>query len=387
MQLILILYCVLMPVVALQLAGRFAWAKFLGPVLLSCTFGILIANQPFMTVTPELDGILSGTSKIISSAAIPLALPLLLFQSDLSKLRVYGKTALLSFVLAVVSVFVGVLLVMATMKGDLEAPGKVAGMVMSVYIGGTPNLVAVQSALEVNKETFGLVYASTTFVSTFYLVFLLTLAKPLLRRFFPAHPDPEPMTKLEDDVKDGVEQPKRPLATTLKYGALSVLASVLCVVTSAGLTYAVTGQTKGESFSLGVILTLTTLSIIGSFWKKLREVPTHEPVGMFLILVFCVSAGTMMDISKLVATGGAVLTLTTWSVVVFLLVHYVLHRLFKIDLDTTITMSVATMFGPPFIPAVVQAIDNRSVLLPCMTMGFLGYAVGTYLGIAVGYYL
>jgi uncharacterized membrane protein len=387
MQLVLILYCVLMPVVALQLAGRFAWAKFLGPVLLSCTFGILIANQPFMAVTPELDGILSGTSKIISSAAIPLALPLLLFQSDLSKLRVYGKTALLSFVLAVVSVFVGVLLVMATMKGDLEAPGKVAGMVMSVYIGGTPNLVAVQSALEVDKETFGLVYASTTFVSTFYLVFLLTLAKPLLRRFFPAHPDPEPMTKLEDDVKDGVVQPKRPLATTLKYGALSVLASVLCVVTSAGLTYAITGQTKGESFSLGVILTLTTLSIVGSFWKKLREIPTHEPVGMFLILVFCVSAGTMMDISKLVATGGAVLTLTTWSVVVFLLVHYVLHRLFKIDLDTTITMSVATMFGPPFIPAVVQAIDNRSVLLPCMTMGFLGYAVGTYLGIAVGYYL
>lgn len=387
MQLVLILYCVLMPVVALQLAGRFAWAKFLGPVLLSCTFGILIANQPFMTVTPELDGILSGTSKIISSAAIPLALPLLLFQSDLSKLRVYGKTALLSFVLAVVSVFVGVLLVMATMKGDLEAPGKVAGMVMSVYIGGTPNLVAVQSALEVDKETFGLVYASTTFVSTFYLVFLLTLAKPLLRRFFPAHPDPEPMTKLEDDVKDGVERPKRPLGTTLKYGALSVLASVLCVVTSAGLTYAITGQTKGESFSLGVILILTTLSIVGSFWKKLREIPTHEPVGMFLILVFCVSAGTMMDISKLVATGGAVLTLTTWSVVVFLLVHYVLHRLFKIDLDTTITMSVATMFGPPFIPAVVQAIDNRSVLLPCMTMGFLGYAVGTYLGIAVGYYL
>ena len=94
----------------------------------------------------------------------------------------------------------------------------------------------------------------------------------------------------------------------------------------------------------------------------------------------------MMDVSKLVATGGAVLQLTALSVVVFLLIHYVLHRLLRIDLDTTITMSVATMFGPPFIPAVVQAIDNRSVLLPCMTMGFLGYAVGTYLGIAVGLY-
>ena len=258
-------------------------------------------------------------------------------------------------------------------------------MVMSVYIGGTPNLVAVQSALEVDKETFGLVYASTTFVSTFYLLFMLTAAKPLLDRLFPRQPDPEPMSM--DAALDAEAGPKASWTSRARDVALSLLASLVCGGVSAGLTVAVTGQTKGEAFSLGIILSLTTLSVAGSFWGRLRRIPTHEPVGMLFILIFCVSAGMMMDVGRLVATGGSVLTLTAWSVGLLLPLHYLLHRLFGIDLDTTIAMSTATMFGPPFLPAVVQALDNRSVLLPCMTMGFLGYAVGTYLGIAVGYYL
>lgn len=386
MKIALIAFCLLMPFLALGLAKRFAWARVLGPVLLCCGFGILVANQPLVEMTIPRAAIVASVSKLLSSVAIVVAIPLLLFQSDLSKLREHGKTAILSFVLSVVSVFVGVLAVTLWMGPLLESPGIVSGMVMSVYIGGTPNLVAVQSALKVNKETFGLVYASTTFVSTFYLLFMLTVAKPLLQRFFPKHPSPEPMAMMGEEKQDD-DEPKVSWRVRAKHIALSLVASIACVALSAGLTFAVTGETKGEAFSLGIILSITTLSVVGSFWKRLRSIPTHESVGMLFILIFCVSAGMMMDVSKLMATGGSVLTLTAWSVALLLPLHFILHRLFRIDLDTTIAMSTATMFGPPFIPAVVQALDNRSVLLPCMTMGFLGYAVGTYLGIAVGYYL
>ncbi len=390
MRVFLMIYSLLVPVLALQLVKRFAWARFLGPVVICCALGILVANQPLFAVSAQSAEAMFKAAKLVSSASIPLAIPLLLFQADLTKLREHGRTTLLSFVIAVVSVFLGTLGVMLSMRGVLPMPGKVAGMVMSVYIGGTPNLVSVQRALEVNEETFGLVYAATTFVSTFYFVFLLTVAKPLLQRFFPKHPDPEPMKGLEeeDEVSEESESKRRFWSLQdVKHGVMSLGASIICVLMSVGITYLVIGELKGEAFSLGVILSLTTLAIIGSFIRKLREIPTHEPIGMFFILIFCVSAGTMMDVSRLVATGGTILQFTALAVLAFLPIHFVLHRLFKIDLDTTITMSVATMFGPPFIPAVVQAIDNRSVLLPCMTMGFLGYAVGTYLGIAVGLYV
>lgn len=378
-SIILIVYCLFMPGLSLWLSERFAWAKFLGPVLMSCAFGIAVANQPFVVFDEVTAKSLKDASGLLSKAAIPLAIPLLLFQSDLTSLRAQGKKTILSFVLAVISVFVGVLAMTLWFGDQLGEQGKVGGMLMSVYIGGTPNLVAVQRAVEADDKSFGLVYAAATFVSSFYLLFLLTVAKPLLGKIFPAHPAPEPLGGDLDEV-DG----KKPSwGQKFKWGGLSLLASALCVAISAGVTIALTGKPG----SLGVILGITTLSIAGSFWTKLRTIPTHESIGTYLILIFCVAAGTMMDVGKLLASGSVILSFTICSVVVFLLIHFILHRLCRIDIDTTLTMSVATMFGPPFIPPVVQALGNRAVLLPGMTMGFLGYAVGTYLGIAVGLWL
>lgn len=387
----LVLYFLLMPVVAIVLARRFTWAKFLGPVLISCGFGIIVANgpallnllfqQPVLVPSKEALAVMAKVAKLLTTITIPLAIPLLLFQSDMSDLRSQGRTALIAFTLAVVSVFLGTFLVFQYF-GPLmgKEAGKQAGMLMSVYVGGTPNLVAVQRAVNASEQSFAVVYAATTFVSSFYLFFLLTLAKPLLSRVFRSHPTEEPFASGEELLEGG-----KPLTflEKLMRGGVSLGAAALCVVVSAGVTYAVTGGVG----SLGVILCITTLAIAGSFWRALREIPTHEPIGTFLILIFCVSAGTQMDVAKLVAKGSLFLTFTIVSVLVFLTIHYILNRIANVDTDTAIIMSVATMFGPPFVPAVAQAMNNKSVMLPGMTLGFLGYAVGTYLGIAVGLWL
>lgn len=383
MNIALIVFSLIVPIVALLLVKYFAWARFFGPVVIACAFGIAFANQPFITFDESTQDTIRSTAKLISSAAIPLAIPLLLFQSELNKIKAHGKTILLSFVIAVLSVFLGVLMVATAMKDQLSEAGPVAGMIMSVYIGGLPNLVAVQQALQAND--FIAVQAATTAVSAVYFIFLLTVAKPLLRRFFPAHPSPEPMGHISEELEGNDPQPLWSKKHLIQ-GGLSILASIICVAISAGITFLIVGKDNPQAFSLGSVLGITTLALVASFIKPLRQIPTHEPIGMFLILIFCFSAGTMANISELVSTGGTILQLTALSVLAFLPIHYIGHRLFKIDIDTTMTMSVATMFGPPFIPAVVQAVDNRSVLVPCMVMGFLGYAVGTYLGIAVGLY-
>jgi uncharacterized membrane protein len=373
-----IAFCIFIPCLSIWLDKKFKWARILGPVLISCGCGIIIANAG---IGGSLAVMMTKTSKLISQITIPLAIPLLLFQSDMSDLKAQGKTAILSFFISVFSVFAGTLLVFQYLGPKLGSEaGKQAGMLMSVYIGGTPNLVAVQRAVQASEQAFGIVYASTTFISTFYLLFVLTAAKPLLSKLFPAHPIQEPFHAIGEELEEGK---KLTTGAFVQNIGLSLLASILCVAVSAGIVIGLTGKAG----SLGVILCITTLSIIGSFWVKLRNIPTHEATGTFLILIFCVAAGTQMNIQKLIAKGSIFLTFTIASVIAFLLIHYILNRLARIDIDTTITMSMATMFGPPFIPIVVKALNNRSVLLPGMTMGFLGYAVGTYLGIAVGLWL
>jgi uncharacterized membrane protein len=44
----------------------------------------------------------------------------------------------------------------------------------------------------------------------------------------------------------------------------------------------------------------------------------------------------------------------------------------------------ALTYSPPFVPTVAGALKNKDVIISGLTIGILGYAFGTYLGILVG---
>jgi uncharacterized membrane protein len=68
-----------------------------------------------------------------------------------------------------------------------------------------------------------------------------------------------------------------------------------------------------------------------------------------------------------------------------LLMHGLLSKIFKVDVDNFIIISVALSMSPPFVPAVAAALRNRDIILPGMIIGLLGYAIGNYLGVAIAY--
>ena len=59
-------------------------------------------------------------------------------------------------------------------------------------------------------------------------------------------------------------------------------------------------------------------------------------------------------------------------------------RIFKVDVDTAIITSTASIYGAPFIIPVADAIKNREVIVSGLTTSMVGYAVGNYLGIIMG---
>ena len=46
-----------------------------------------------------------------------------------------------------------------------------------------------------------------------------------------------------------------------------------------------------------------------------------------------------------------------------------------------IVTSVSLINSPPFVPMMTSAMNNRKVLVPGITVGIIGFAVGNYLGI------
>ena len=68
-----------------------------------------------------------------------------------------------------------------------------------------------------------------------------------------------------------------------------------------------------------------------------------------------------------------------------LLVHGILSRIFRVDVDNFLIISVALSMSPPFVPVVASSLRNREIILPGLIIGLIGYAVGNYIGVLMGY--
>jgi uncharacterized membrane protein len=65
-------------------------------------------------------------------------------------------------------------------------------------------------------------------------------------------------------------------------------------------------------------------------------------------------------------------------------VHHLLAGLARIDHDTFIVSSAANLLSPPFVGVACKAVDNKELIAPGVTAGLVGYAIGNFLGVAVG---
>jgi uncharacterized membrane protein len=133
-----------------------------------------------------------------------------------------------------------------------------------------------------------------------------------------------------------------------------------------------------------VILTITTLGLIASLFKPVKKLTSSFQLGMYLILVFSLSVSSMANLSEMFQIKFLQLFLYVFYVVFgSALIHVGLASLFKVDADTTIISITALTFSPPFVPAVAGALKNKDVIISGLTIGILGYAFGTYMGILI----
>mgnify|MGYP003288847453 FL=1 len=155
-----------------------------------------------------------------------------------------------------------------------------------------------------------------------------------------------------------------------------------------GITILIVGASAGVALALPdsifmtiFILMLTTLGIAASFSRKIKEMNYSYDIGMYFIYIFCIVVASMADLSKLDFVGGLGL-LGYLLVAVFgsLALQVIFAKIFRIDSDMMVIASVTFINSPPFVPMMAAAMKNKDVLIPGLTIGVIGYAVGNYLG-------
>ena len=367
-NILITMFFLLAPAGVLWLCRKVPALDRIGPVLVLYLLGILVGNlfhPPGMAQIQE----------ILSSAMVPLAIPLMLFSCTFRKSETRSQLlALLSGLLAVaVAVVAGYLL----FGRNLEDGAKVGGMLTGVYTGGTINLASLQVMLDVPGETFVLLNSFDMAVSFLYLTFLLSFGIRLFRRWLPW--EAETGTETAAEAAGAAGKPFEGLFTRLGLRDAGVLLAVdaLIIGISAGL-----GLLAGDgAFMTVLILSLTTLGIAASFWKPLKKRRHGYDIGMYCIYVFSVVVASMADLRNLSIEGSLnLLGYLTFVIFGSLILSVLLAKLLKIDADMMTVSSVAYICSPPFVPMISAAMKNRRVLAGGLAVGVVGYAAGNYLG-------
>ncbi len=311
----------------------------------------------------------------IMSICIPLGIPLLLYSSDFKKTLLLVRKTLFSLLAALISVVIVVSVGYVAFNDGDESFYKISALLCGVYTGGTPNLAALKMVLNVDPSSYITVHTYDMFFSTIHLFFLITFGKNVYELVLPPFKKSSnselPDQVIDNELFGGIlkKQNIRPLLMALGL-------TIIIVALGGGLMQLVVEKSKMAVF----ILSITTLAIIASFIKKVNAIPKTFNLGMYFILVFSVVVASKLNLSELTHINSSLFYYVGFAVFGSTILHIILSRIFRVDADTVMVTSVSLICSPPFVPVVAGAIKNKEVIIPGITVGIIGYAIGNYLG-------
>lgn len=384
--LILALY-VLIPIAIIECFKRSKWMRKIGTVVAAYAIGIIFALTGFVHFEAGTEAAVtfSKLQSTLMSVTVPLAIPLMLFNCDF---RLWTK-ALPKTIWSLVGGIAAVLIAVVSGYFIFRTPeisefNKVAAMMTGIYTGGTMNFNALGASLGVDKTLMAIVLAFEMVLTTPYIFFIIGGGYKVFRKILPYNDVTRRGRTDEEVASKDVENYGGMFAKENVGGMFAGLGlSVLFLAIGAGLALLITGTLN----ELVVILTITTLSIIASFFKKVRELPKTFELGMFFILIFSVIVASLFDIHSV--NGGSMIIgmFVAWVMVSTAVLHLLFCRIAHVSGDLFCVSQVALLCSPPFVPPVVGAMQNKKVLISGIVIGLVGYAIGTYLGVLIAFVL
>ena len=383
----IILACyVLFPLLIIEAFKRWTVVQKIGTVVLAYAVGIIASLcGVFHFADPAIGATFSKLQSTIMSVAVPLAIPLMLFNCDFKLwTKSLPKTAW-ALVTGIVAVIIASISGYFIFRNHVPEIAKVTGMMAGIYTGGTMNFNALGAALNVDRSVMAIVLAFQMVITTPYIFFLLGGGYKIFRKLLPYKDITHKGRMDEDQVETADVENYRGMFEKKNFiGMMKGLGlSVIFLAIGAGLALLITGTLN----ELVVILTITTLSIIASFFKPVRELPKTFELGMFFILIFSVIVASMFDINSV--NGGSLYIggFVFWIIGISVGLHLLLCRIAKVSGDLFCVCQVGLLCSPPFVPPIAGAMKNKKVLISGIVVGLVGYAVGTYLGALLAWVL
>ncbi len=337
--------------------------EYLPAVVMIYALSMLLAGVGVFAQNEEIQEIYSLTK----SNLLPAMLFLMLLQIDFSHFLKLGRSLLIAYVAAVLSIAFGFVVVMMLL--DFSKDGAAAfGALAGSWMGGTANMVAVGSALNVSQEAYGYALIVDSFNYTLWVMFLL-FTVPFAKYF-------NTFTKA-DMLHTNYSDIGCACTIGLKYYWLLLFFALLASLASQLLSEYITVLNTTTT----VVLTATLFGVLGSF-TKLKTLNGSSEIASTMLYILIALIGSRAVFESFSGVGLYVLAgFCILFVHAFIMV--VVAKIFKLDLFSIAVASLSNIGGVASAPILAAAYD-KSLVSVGVLMAIMGYLIGTFGGLAVG---
>jgi len=352
-------------------AEKTRWGSRLSAAIVTILATFLLSNLSIIpTEAPSYD--------IVWTYLVPIAIPLLLFKANLRRIIKEAGPTLIAFAFGAVGTVLGTIIAFKLVPLGVEG-WKLAGIFCSTYIGGSMNYVASAEALQLNSAdllTAGVAADNLMMTIYFIILFALPSIKYLIKIFPTYHEDSKDdisleVTEVNDNDNIEILDMAKALAISLAICAVGFAIADVISINGIGI----------------LIITALILIIATLFPKQISEINGADKIGILLMQVFFAAIGASANILVVLKFGPILFVFAALILFIHLTFLLAAGKLFKLDLAEIVIASNANMGGPTTAAAMAVARKWRALVIPAILCGTLGYAVATFIGVVIGYWL
>jgi len=344
---------------AIYLEQKYAWASKVTGCILATAFTLVLANLSIIpTDAPVYDA--------VWGYVVPLAVPLLLFNANIKKIWKESGKMFIIYLLSSVGTLVGGFVAYFALKGAIPALNDIVPMFVGTYTGGSVNFIAMSQQYAVPGKTVSAALVADNLLMVLYVFVLISLPSMAIIKKLYRQPYEDALKAQTDADKDNNK------TMAAKYwGAKEI-------------------SLKDIAFAVAIAFTIVTVStkLAGSaFPKQMSSVKGAQEIGTFLIYIFFAVIGAPASIPMIIKESPLLLVFALIIVAVNMIVSLIFGKIFNFSIEEIIIASNANIGGPTTAAAMAVSKGWGALIVPGLLVGTLGYVLGNYLGILVGFAL
>lgn len=366
---------------------KYKWAGKITGCVIALIIAMALSNFRIIPVdAPVYDA--------VWSYVVPLAIPLLLFNANINKIKRESGRLLIIYMISGVGTILGGIVAFLLLKNSIPELYKVTAMMVGSYTGGSVNFAAMAEAFNASGETASAAVVADNLLMALY--FFVLIAMPSIRFFYNkfSHPLVDEMEKLGDQDQTEAASYWKAKPIALKDIGMAVATSFVIVWISSELAGFFAGIFPQGNFIMSLLngllgnryLVMTTLTMVLAtvFHKYFENIAGAQEIGTFLIYIFFTVIGVPASIILILQRSPLLLVFCAIMVLFNMVVTLGFGKLFKFNLEEMIIASNANIGGPTTAAAMAIAKGWNILVIPALLVGTLGYVIGNYYGTIIG---